>query len=266
VKKAFTLSTKAKFLLLSGVNTVLLFIIYLLPLSYFYFLSATCVSAVMIGNYVFNSYNISRKNFITVQILPVLLTISVLSGIYFYQSLSIYLKTFFVVASGVLLYITLLTNNIILVVKDREEPIPLYRVSLAWSQIVSIIVSIPLFTSLYKLNMYPGPIVLLVFLIVFALTYYNLWVLKIDIDVIEITTVEKTLQSSLVAWLVSLVAISVSFLSSEDFLRSVLQSLVFLGCLGYLQNYYKNIVNKRILLVYLALISSFWIVVIFLPA
>jgi len=69
-------------------------------------------------------------------------------------SVSIFkLLGFFIVS--ILYYLINLVNNIFLVVEEKADIIPLYRVALTWSQILLIIVSIPLFAGIYKLNVSP---------------------------------------------------------------------------------------------------------------
>ena len=70
----------------------------------------------------------------------------------FFPNISLIFKLSAIVAFSFLDYVILLINNVFLVIEDREEVIPLYRVAVTWSLILQIIVLIPLVASVYKFN------------------------------------------------------------------------------------------------------------------
>ena len=96
--------------------------------------------------------NVKLNNVVYGSILPFQLVTSATLFFYFYPNLSYIFKVGALLIFSLLYYIVAFVDNVLFVVQDREEQIPMYRVASTWSQILSVVISIPLYSSIFKLD------------------------------------------------------------------------------------------------------------------
>lgn len=198
-----------------------------------------------------------RKTSFNILVLPVSLVLGALLSLHFFPNLGLITRIITIGAVGVLTYIMALVQNIFLVVFERKEAIPLYRVALTWSQILLIIISIPLFSGIFKLPINGIFQSLLIALVSGFFAEFLMWVQEMDPDVPDIDREEGLVNSGLVSFAVFSFSISTSFFPTESFLRSLLVSSVLMSSLGYLQEHYKNTITKRLVAEYSFIILIF---------
>ena len=218
---------------------------------------------VIIGTFIIHYPNISLKNLPFIILMPV----SILSGsilfLYFFPNLGIPFKLAAVASFGVLYYLVSLMDNIFLVIQDREEVIPLYRVAIVWSQILQIVVAIPLFAGIYKFNVAFFTQALVVGIVTFSYSYYQLWSLQFDEGVKKTTKGESLYLCFLSTFLVTVSSIAVSFMPTESFLRALFTASVLMFSLTYITSYLKNEITLKLVLRYLVIVFVFFIFLIF---
>jgi hypothetical protein len=190
------------------------------------------------------------KTALSVVTIPAAITLGTLLSLYYFPNLSIYVKTAAILVVGGLLYISLLVNNTFLVVHERGEIIPLFRVASTWSQILVIVVSIPLFAGIYKLPFLPF---FQTALILFTASLFSLflnWVHNMDPDIPAISDKNRIIESIFVGFTLGALSISTSFLPTESFLRALLMSSVLMFILGYMLAHHKNAVTRKLMVEY----------------
>jgi hypothetical protein len=96
--------------------------------------------------------NVRLTNILVHLILPFHLTVGVLMSLIYFPNLSLLLRFGFICFYIFSLYILSLVNNVFLVVEDRRESIPLFRVALTWIQILIVLIAIPFFAGIFKLE------------------------------------------------------------------------------------------------------------------
>jgi len=199
----------------------------------------------------FTQYSsISDYKSLLVLILPLGLTLGVLFTLYFFPNFSFIFKLSGLFIVGVLYYLINLVNNIFLVVEERADIIPLYRVAITWSQILLIIVSIPLFAGIYKLNI--SPLVQAGYggLLSFSFTLYFFWNLWFDKRMRKISLVDVFINCLLCAFFVVSTGLAISFIPAESFLRALFSASILLFGLNYLDAYMKNRINPSLMYQY----------------
>ena len=197
---------------------------------------------------------------------PLGLTLAAYFTLFHFPNFSAGFKTIGLVIVGVMFYLISLVNNIFLVVEEKEELIPLYRVAVTWSQIILVVVSIPLFTGIYKFNFSPLMEAFLVGLISFLYTLYFFWNLSFDQRTRKISTFNMLVNSSFSPFLVSATGLAVSFFPTEAFLRAIFSASVLLFAFNYLDGYMKNRINLKLIYHYgLIFLISLFIVLSFRP-
>ncbi len=159
-----------------------------------------------------------------------------------------------------LLYTLLLLNNVLLVVKSREEVIPVYRVATGWLQIVLLSMTISIFTGLHRLHIQPILQTLASVLISFFFYNYSLWVYSFDKETRKIKAVESLVISLSLALFAGWSSFITLFFSGETFLKGLFIASVFLLGLGYIQLYIRNALNKRALWDYIIPTVIFFLV------
>jgi hypothetical protein len=110
------------------------------------------VALVLFGTLVTQYPNIDFKNVSYILMMPLSLVTGALLFLNYFPNIGFVFKTLTIISFGVFYYFVSLVDNVFLVVQNREEVIPLYRVATAWSQIIQVIVAIPLFSSIFKLR------------------------------------------------------------------------------------------------------------------
>lgn len=191
--------------------------------------------------------------------LPTALVVGALLSLIYFPNLSVLTKSMAIVCVGLFMYAGLLVSNILLVVYEGNQVIPLYRVAATWSQILVVVISIPLFAGIFKLPILP---VFQCFLTGLAATIFALfltWSQDLDPEIPPINRGEQYITSLFVGFLVGSLGLSISFLPTESFLRALLLSSMLMFSLGYIQAHYKNTVTKKLLLEY-SLISILFLI------
>jgi hypothetical protein len=197
------------------------------------------------------------KTFLSILVLPVTLVVGALLSLIYFPNLSLFLRVATMGTVGLLMYVISLVNNIFLVVYEREETIPLYRVAVTWSQILLVIVSIPFFSGVFKIPINAIYQTLIVAVVAGFFARFLMWVQDMDSDVPTIDRGEMWVNSLLVGFVVFTVGIATSFVPTESFLRALLLSSVLMSSLGYLQAHYKNVVTKKLVFEYAVILLIF---------
>lgn len=204
---------------------------------------------------------ISYKNAFPLILLPIHLFVGTILSLNFFPNLSLAFRISSLVFSSAALYLVSLVNNVFVVVEDKEETIPLYRVATTWAQILIVIIAIPFFAGVFKIpsTFFLQNIVVAISSFLFSL--YLLWTLGFDKEVAKIGVGENIMVSLMVSFIVFSASISVSFLPSESFLRSLLSAGSLMFGLNYLVLHYKNRLNRKILLEYGFLLLIFLLLI-----
>jgi len=218
---------------------------------------------VVSGSLISHSTGITKENFIYSIIMPLGVISGGILSLKFYPNLGSVFKIFVVMFFSGIYYLVSLADNIFLVVSDREEIIPLYRVAVTWSQILQVIVAIPLFAGIFKLNIITFSHSLIISSISFLFTYYQLWVYRFEPDAKKIEIGERFYICFLSFFIMFVTSLGVSFFPSEDFLRALFTSSVLLFVLNYISAHLKNEITRRIIIRHLLITVVFLILLIF---
>lgn len=200
-----------------------------------------------------------RETVLNVITLPAALTIGALLSLIYFPNLSIPTKALAILVAGFFMYIALLVGNILLVIYEKGEVIPLYRVAATWSQILVVVISIPLYAGIFKLPILPFIQCTFVGLSAAIFALYLTWSQDMDPEIPPIGRGEQLVTSLFVGFLVGSLGLSVSFLPTESFLRALLLSSGLMFSLGYIQAHYKNVVTKKLIFEY-SLISILFLI------
>ncbi len=218
---------------------------------------------VVSGSLISHSTGITKGNFIYSIIMPLGVVSGGILSLKFYPNLGSVFKLFVVAFFSGVYYLVSLADNIFLVVNDREEIIPLYRVAVTWSQILQIIVAIPLFAGIFKLNIVTFTHSLIISSISFLFTYYQLWVYRFEPDAKKVGAGERFYICFLSFFIVFITSLGVSFFPSEDFLRALFTSSVLLFVLNYISAHLKNEISRGIIIRHLLITFVFIILLLF---
>lgn len=262
----FSVAKKYKYLIHSILISILIFL-FSYDRGERRMLFSVLIFALVIGGSLITQYpNIKFKNFLMTLLLPLHLVGGTLLSLIFFPNLSVFFKFGAIVTFCVAFYITSLINNVFLVVEDRNEFIPLYRVAVTWSQIIVIIIAIPYFAGVFKLNENTFIQNLITGVSSFLFSIYVIWSLRFDSDAKKPKIGEKLILSAFVSFCVFLLGVSFSFVPTESFLRALFVSSVLMFGLGYLQNHLKNSITKGIVTEYILICFFFLaILLIFVP-
>ena len=204
-----------------------------------------------------------KRTYLSILVLPLVLILGSILSLVYFPNLGLPTRTLTIGAVGALMYAISLMNNIFLVVFERGEVIPLYRVALTWSQILLIVVSIPFFSGIFKLPVNSIYQSLVVAGASGLFASFLWWAQEMDPEVPDIDSKEELLNSLFVAFVVFVFSISTSFFPSESFLRALLVSSVLMSALGYLQAHYKNVITKKLIMEYVLITFVFLLFVLF---
>ncbi|OGC70726.1 hypothetical protein A2415_03770 [candidate division WWE3 bacterium RIFOXYC1_FULL_39_7] len=201
--------------------------------------------------------NIKVRNFFMSTLVPIHLLLGALLTLKYYPNLSFLFRLIIILSFSAMYYVISLVENIFLVVQDREEIIPLYRVAIVWGQILIIAVSIPLYAGIFKIPV--NSIIHAGYLSVsaFLFSMYQLWCLRYENKLKEIGVLSGVIISLLVSYIVTSVGIGVSFIPTEPFLRGLLVSAALMFGLVYQSSYLKNEITRRLLAEYFVIILLF---------
>ena len=181
---------------------------------------------------------------------PVVITISTLYGLAFFPNLNLIFKVILILVSGLMLYISTLTNNLTIAEKLEDSSLPLFRVGLIWTQILLITQSIPLVTVIYKLDLpfyMQSGFVLLYFLLASLSYLHTLLLTKKEEDYKK---EEVWLLISQMTFMPLAGSLAISFIPAESFLRATFITSIFMGMVGYIRNYLENSITKRLVIQY----------------
>lgn len=206
--------------------------------------------------------NIKLHNILYGSILPIQLVLSGSLFFYFYPNLSYLFKSVLLLGFSFLYYVVSLVDNIFLVIQDREEQIPMYRVASTWAQILVVITSIPLYSSIFKLDILFIWQSILVLISTLLFSFYQFWILRFDKDLKKIKVGEFILLNLLAGFLVFSTSLSISFFPTESFLRALFVSSVLMFSLNYTQSHLKNDVNEKFLYQSLFISLFFFIILV----
>jgi hypothetical protein len=215
-----------------------------------------------------SSLSFSRGKFrgLIVSVLPLSLSLGVYLSFYHFPNFSFFFKTLSLVGVAILFYLINLVNNIFLVVDEKEIVFPLYRVAVTWSQILLVIVSIPVYVGIYKFDQGPIYQALWAGAATFVLSAYYLWSLGFDNRIRRTGILEKVINCSFCAFLVMVGGLAVSFIPTEAFLRGLFSASILLFGLNYLDGYLKNKLNSSFLYIYGTIFGIFlFLILVFRP-
>lgn len=212
---------------------------------------------VLLNSLVAHYPNLEIKNLVFPLILPFSLLIGGYLFLIKFPNFTTVFKLVAIIGFSFLYYLILLSDNIFLVVSDKEEIIPLYRVASTWSQILGSLVSIPLFAGLFKItsNSYYHAFASGIIGVLFC--SYQIWTLKYDSDAKRVGVEERILLCTLVLFFLFSSTICLSFLPTEAFLRGLVAAAVLMFSLTYVQAHLKNSITKKLLF------QNFFIIVFF---
>lgn len=216
-------------------------------------------SGVLISHYP----GINRENFFISIIMPLGVLSGAMLSLNYYPNLGSTFKILVISFFSGLYYLVSLADNVFLVVHDREEIIPLFRVAVTWSQILQVVVAIPLFAGVFKLNTHVFIHSFIVALITFLFCYYQLWIYNFEPDAKKTGVGERVYLCFLSFFIVFVSTLVVSFFPSEDFLRALFVSSVLLFVLNYISAHLKNEISRKMVFGYLSIIIIFLLAVMF---
>lgn len=194
---------------------------------------------------------------------PAMLSLGTILGLLFFPNLNEYFKLILIVISGGLIYISTLTNNLLIAEKVEESSLPLFRVGIIWTQIILIIQSIPVLTILYKANILFVFHSLLIFLYFFLSSILYLHTLMLFYKKEKLSRREFTTICFQMAFLPTISSLATSFISAESFLRATFITSVFMGMVGYARGYIENTINNLLIFQY-SLIMLIFLAILFL--
>jgi hypothetical protein len=224
---------------------------------------AAFVFLIVITNLIALYPGYSLKDTFYISFQPVVISVGTIAGLIFFPNLNEYFKLTLILASGFLLYISTLTNNLVIAEKIEDASLPLFRVGLIWTQILLIIQSIPLITIVYKLDLlfiYQSLIILLYFI---AASFIYIHTLLLSRKNDAVSSREVLLIVTQMVYLPFLASISTSFMPAESFLRATFVTSIYMGMVGYSRNYIENSITRNLVVQY-SLISLFFLIVLFI--
>ncbi len=210
------------------------------------------------GTFVSQYPNIRPQHIIINNLMPMHLIIGTLLSLNYFPNLGLPVKIAFILALGAGFYIVSLVNNVFLVVEEKEEPIPLFRVAVTWSQILFVVVTIPFFAGLFKLPSLPFVSSVIISISAFLFTLYTFWMLEFDPEAKKVRGAEALFWGLFSSFIVFAASMSVSFVPTESFLRALFVSSVLMFCLNYVYGYIKNHITKRLITEYLLITFVFF--------
>lgn len=204
------------------------------------------------------------KDIFYISFQPLALSIATILGIINFPNLNEYFRIALIIISGLLLYISTLTSNLLIAEKIEDNSLPLFRVGVIWTQILLIIESIPLITIIYKFDInfvYQALMVLIYFLISSLIYLHTLLLSKKGEESLEEGQVVILLIQ--MCYLPFIAAIATSFMPAESFLRATFITSVYMGIVGYTRSYIENSITKNLIIQY-SLITLFFLGVMFI--
>ncbi len=193
-------------------------------------------------------------------ILPVNLTIGAVLSFFGFPNLSLMLRLLTAISVLFLYYVMLLMLNIAAVANDREKSIPLYRVAVAWAQVLGVVISIPLYSGIFKLNL--NPLIQLLFILAstYSIVLFFSWLVDLEEGRIHHNIALMS------AFWVLMLSVSIIFLPFEAVFRGLFLSSVLLFGLGYVQGLIRHTLSKQIIIEHILITISFLMIgLLFIP-
>lgn len=201
-----------------------------------------------------------KRLWLNASVLPLNLIVGAVLSLFQFPNLSFYIKIAFVISIAILFYIALLVTNIFIVVETRGKMIPLFRAALTWAQILIVISCIPLYSSIFKLAMHPALQALAVIVSSYLLFSLWGWVLKL-----ETGEADKSLILVSSFW-VAIFAFNMLFIPFEAIFRGLFLSSIVLFGLGFIQNYLKHTITRKIIIEHVVITILFLLLgLLFIP-
>ena len=194
---------------------------------------------------------------------PLMLSFGAILGLLYFPNLNEYFKLILIVISAGLIYISTLTNNLLIAEKVEESSLPLFRVGIIWTQIILIIQSIPVMTILYKTNILFIFHSIIIFLYFFLSSILYLHTIMLFHKKEKLPRGEFGVICAQMAFLPTLASLATSFISAESFLRATFITSVFMGMVGYARGYIENTINNLLIFQY-SLIMLIFLAILFL--
>lgn len=194
--------------------------------------------------------------------MPIHLFSGVMLTLKYYPNLGDWFRVLIILGVVSFFYLTSLVDNIYFVVGDREGSIPLYRVALTWSQILMITIAIPLYAGVYKVPINAFYQVIVVSFSAFIFNLYQLWAIRYEDRITSVNFIGAALFSVLVAFYTGGVALAVSFIPTEAFLKALLSASTLMFGLVLISSHLKNEISKALILEYMSITALFLIILI----
>ncbi len=204
--------------------------------------------------------NLKIKSLAISSILPLFLSYGVFLTLRYFPNLALAFKILAVIGYAGLYYVVSLVDNIFLVVNERKEIIPLYRVAVTWSHIMIIVIAIPFYAGVFKLPINSLLQNIIIFLTTIILCFYSIWASRHDKGMKNVSVGEGTLLSVYSAFIVSGMSTAVSFFPTEAFMRALLVSSTLMFVMNYsITGYLKNEIYRKIIFEYLGIVLLFFL-------
>lgn len=263
--RTILLDKKSKYLLISvGLTGLLMLSNILINNEFALYTIVFIFTVLMFSGLMYAQYiDRSKRGLVFSWLLPVHLAVGYYLTFFYFPNLGPLVKVLAYLSFCLMSYVLLLVNNIFVVIIEKGSLIPLYTAAVAWVQILIIVISIPYISGVYKI-----PINFLiqngvVFISALMFNFYMIWVTYLDPDIKRTSLVERGYLAIVLAFIVFVFGLSVSFIPTESFLRALFVSTVIMFGLGYVQGHYKNRINLRLLLEYGIISLIFLILLIF---
>lgn len=264
------LDKKAKYLIYAGVLMAMMYFFASVKSSDRILVAATIIVTVFIGNMLAQYPFIRWVNYAINLIPPMFLVLATMLALVYFPNLSATFKTLGVFLFGSILYVYLLVNNIFLVVLEKREMIPLYRVAITWSEIILTVMAIPLFTGIFKLDVgaeinFVVQSLLAGFVTVLFLIYV-LWTVLLDTDAKRMDLKEGSALCLTGFFIVAGAKMAISFFQTESFLVAILISALLMFCLSMIQGHLKNTISRNLVIQFFTIILLFFVILlIYIP-
>lgn len=257
MKKLFVVlnDKKSKYLIHSIVISGLLLWFIIAPTQDYFSILLSVLVVLFVGSFITHYPNIKLTNILATLLLPIHLIVGVLLSLIFFPNLSAIFKLVAVVVFGLIFYVFSLVNNVFLVVEEKNELIPLYRVAVTWAQIILTVIAIPFFAGVFKIsiNMFLQSLLISFSSILFCI--YMLWVMSFDNDSKKFKVGEGLIYGLFVGFLVFVSNIAVSFVPHESFLKALLVSSFMVFGVSLICAHLKNTITKEFIRNYVLIFS-----------
>lgn len=251
---------KIRFLISSVMVGVLLYFVSIVFFNASLYLRLAIGTLTVLVLVLFSHYpNINLRTLTPSFVLPLTIIIGALLSLKYYPNLSIYFKLFAILVFSGLYYVASLVDNIFLVVDDREEVIPLYRVGVTWSQILLVTIAIPLFAGIFKVPVNAILSTAAVCFFAFVFNMYQLWALRYENRISPVGVGRSLIFSAIVAFFVGCIALPITFVPAESFLRGLTVASALMLGLSYIWSHLKNDINLKAFVQYILILLIFLI-------